>query len=136
MFHGWIDSALYMEKLDSDTPDILRVKVEREFRNVAPQGPLELQWRLGEPGELDMKASAIHWNYGGVVESLIEQLLSGCDDRGLNLKHVAGQVNLENREVAHIARAQGYKVKKKKYARGYGYIIFPKDAKYNGGSDD
>ena len=134
-FHGWLESGLYMEKLDGD--DALRVKVEREFRNVAPMGDLEIAWKMGEPGELDMDVEVDDFSQLGHTQTqvgrVIEKLLPQCDARGLNLRLVVEKLGMNRdadsrQEVAHAAHLEGYKVKRKKYPNGYGYIIYPDDA--------
>jgi hypothetical protein len=122
-FHGWLESGLYVEKLEGD--DALRVKVEREFRNVAPMGDLEIAWHMGEPGELDMNVEIYNWNQEGQIVSAIERLLPTVSAKGLNLKVVAEELSMDKKDVALAARAAGYRVKRVKYSRGYAYVIYP-----------
>lgn len=135
-FHGWLESGMYMERLDEEITRTVRVKVEREFRNTAPQGDLEVVWEMGEPGDLDMSVEVNEHDEDALIQekvvSSIESLLPGCDDRGLNLKLVLDDLKLghsasaeKKREIALVARQAGYKVRRRKYPRGFAYIIYP-----------
>lgn len=128
-FHGWLESGLYMEIMEQGE-DLLRIKVEREFRSVAPQRDLEVAWQLGEPGELDMKVTVHEWNQEGQVASIIERLLPQCDERGLNVKLISTEMGMPDGpqtklEMARLARSAGYQVQRKKYSNGVGYVIYP-----------
>ena len=49
-FHGWVESALYVEKDDSNPH---HVTISREHRGQEPQGMLELEVFEGEPDDDD-----------------------------------------------------------------------------------
>lgn len=46
-FHGWVESALYIEKPEPENPHL--IKVRREHRNAEPQGSIELEIFTGNP---------------------------------------------------------------------------------------
>jgi hypothetical protein len=130
-----------MEKLESEDIEHLCVKVEREFRNVAPQEDLTVVWEIGEAGELDLKVRAGDRNSDEEAVTVIEKLLNECDERGLNLKHAINKLGLDNsvdgkQQAYQTAVRLGYKVTKKKYPNGVGYIIHPEDRYSTDGRQD
>ena len=135
-FHGWLESGLYLEKLEGD---VLRVKIEREFRNVAPMGDLEVAWHMGDAGELDMSVDVSGFDEGEHMDIRIDELIRGLLPQhpdGLNLKHVAlalGNNHTPSRElkqeVALAAKRLGWKVTRKQWGQGPAYIIYPNDAR-------
>jgi AAA domain/RepB DNA-primase N-terminal domain len=138
-FHGWLESGLYMENVTAKGPGyegVMAVRVEREFRYSQPQDDLEMEWVIGEPGELDLNVGIVEYDPSGRLERIIEKMLKDCDDRGLNLKHVVPLMGgaISNgqdpkKQVALMAKQLGYKVMIKPYGRGPAYIIFPQDAR-------
>ena len=75
-----------------------------------------------------MKVEVFGWNQGGQVMSVWRKMMTTVDSRGLNLKHVAAHVEMTARDVALSLRAEGVKVRRKKYGNGYAYITFPEAA--------
>lgn len=57
-FHGWVESALYVEKPDPENP--FYISISREHRGQAPQGRFELEVFEGQPGEVDDYEIQIH----------------------------------------------------------------------------
>jgi hypothetical protein len=110
-----------MEKLEAES-GLVRVKVEREFRNVAPQSDLEVVWELGEPGELDMDVRVTDWNESERVRDAIERMLPMYES-GLNLKYVAEDLNMDKQRVVTYAQDEGYRVVRKKHPFGYSYSV-------------
>ena len=53
--HGFTDSALYTSLIKDDRQGWTHVSIEREFRNMEPQGALEMAWHFDEPGSLGMQ---------------------------------------------------------------------------------
>ena len=47
--HGWVESALYIEKPDPENPFFIRVN--REHREQPPQGPVDLEIFTGDPAD-------------------------------------------------------------------------------------
>jgi len=75
---------------------------------------------------------------------IIEAGLAKSDDRGYNVKHFAESIDLGTDphtpagklKAARAARSLGFKVRRKKYPRGTGYIIFADDAYRDGRKED
>jgi hypothetical protein len=73
-FHGWVESALYCETIAEEEMDqgVVRLKVEREFRNVGPRRPLDLTLTMGEPGELEFEATVQDYSNAGQLLPFVE----------------------------------------------------------------
>ena len=50
-FHGWVESALYVEKPDPNNPFL--IEISREHREQPPQGKFEVEVRTGDPTDDD-----------------------------------------------------------------------------------
>lgn len=57
-FHGWVESALYVEKPDPENPFL--VEVSREHREQPPQGKFEVEVRTGDPNDDDDFELTVH----------------------------------------------------------------------------
>lgn len=77
-FHGWVESAMYCEamELSDDEMDegVMRLKLEREFRNVGPQRPLEVILRMDEGDPDHFEAEAYKFNAAGLLERLVREV--------------------------------------------------------------
>jgi hypothetical protein len=74
-FHGWVESALYCEPMDMSEEEIgegiVKLKIEREFRNVGPRPSLDLSLKMGEPGELEFEVEIEKYSHGGLLRKLV-----------------------------------------------------------------
>lgn len=72
LFHGWLESGLYTEALETET-NTLKVRLEREFRNVGPRSPIELALKMGEPGDLQFGVVITNYTITGEVETIVDE---------------------------------------------------------------
>jgi hypothetical protein len=100
-FHGWVASAMYCESMDSDRDGTLRIKVEREFREMAPQKPWEIELSMGEPGSLEFDARVREWNVIGQLEAIVGE------EPGVTATQVAKALGWDKRTVLKRARGSG-----------------------------
>jgi hypothetical protein len=96
--HGWVESALYCEAMNSDKLGELRVKVEREFRNVGPRPDLEIALTMGEPGDLKFEARVERWTIEGAIEMEVAQ------ENGIHLKKLVDTTGFDRRTVLKRVR--------------------------------
>lgn len=68
-FHGWVESALYVERVDDTEPV---VTVTTEHRNAPPQGQLTIGWEMGGPGDYEYRPSV---EFSEKVSSRIHDLV-------------------------------------------------------------
>ena len=71
LFHGWVDCALYTEAMELNRVGWVGARIEREFRSMAPQKPLEVGLFLGEPGELNIECEVRKWDLQEAIEDLV-----------------------------------------------------------------
>lgn len=117
-FHGWIESALYFERLD-DEGDRINVRMEREYRNVAPQPALEWSVRLGEPGELDMDVRMSRYDVAGLINALVNE------QPGLWLTDVATEMGVDKKTARSRVVGAGCVMQRVKRGRGHAYRVYP-----------
>jgi len=67
ILHGWVDSALYLMDREADKTGWKSIVVEREFRSMAPQKPIEIDIAMGEPGALEMEARVTDFDIMGKI---------------------------------------------------------------------
>ena len=105
--HGWAESSLYIEAMESTDldPTALKLHVQPETRNMAPRNALEIILRVGEGDNLDFSAEVT-----GVT-------------RAMELKEAVGRGNTLN----HVAELLGVqKVTARKRLEAAGYVFFQK----------
>lgn len=99
MLHGWVESALYCEALETELGSTtLRVRVEREFRNVGPRTPIELSMRMGEPGDLQFSTVITNYTVTGEVETIVDE------SPGITARQLADMLNVDKRTALKRAR--------------------------------
>jgi len=99
ILHGWVDSALYMEKLDDVRPGWVKVGLEKEFRSMAPQAASSLALSMGDPGSLEMKLEI----EGHGVEQVIMDIV--LNQPGVTVRQVSEAIGMDKRTV--LARIRG-----------------------------
>lgn len=121
--HGWVESGLYIESESFNTATgELKVKVEREFRNAPPSNPLSVVWKLGKPGELDLKVDAFEFNAAGKMVETLAGL--GIGEGKVNLTAFAEAMELDKLVARQmIDAAEGYKIVSQKWGRGRAYYV-------------
>ena len=127
-FHGWLESGLYMENVGTGDGK-LTVRVEREFRNVAPQDDLEIEWYLGRPGELDLEVRSVKWDPAADIERVLEGVFRRNGDRPINVKTLMSEMDKNGgngatkEEVAQLVEELGYKVVSRNHPYGQSHTI-------------
>ncbi len=119
--HGWVDSALYLSDRESNKPGWKSILVEREFRSMAPQMPIELDISMGEPGTLEMEVDITDFDILGKVRSRAKR------EPGILLTTVAEELEMSKQ----VLRARiigtadcGIEVKSSKRGRGYSHELY------------
>ena len=69
--HGFTDSALYTSLLEEPRDGWTKVLMERDFRSMQPQRPLEMAWHFGLPGSLDMQLEVASRDLGGLIAEIV-----------------------------------------------------------------
>lgn len=119
LFHGWVDSAFYTTKLDSTTEDRVRVRIEPEFRSMAPRGAIELDLWLGKPGDLEMGAELR-------TRTTIQRILDLVRSRpGITVNQIADEVERDRRTVLSMVRGtESFRLEGGKKGRGQTWKVF------------
>lgn len=120
-FHGWVESASYVERVESDElkSDEARVKIQREHRNVGPRKPLDVWLRLGDPGDLTFEARIATYDLTGQLETLI------ATDPGITAAKVAEILEVDRRTVLSRARgSERIEVVGTKRGHGHSYKLY------------
>jgi AAA domain/RepB DNA-primase N-terminal domain len=99
ILHGWVDSALYLTDRDTDRKGWKSIVVEREFRSMAPQRPIEIDVAMGEPGALEMQASITTYDLAGLIVSRVK------DEPGITVNALAAELDMDKRTL--ISRVRG-----------------------------
>lgn len=142
LLHGWVESAMYMEAIgpvggmgmgtgkDGVGRDgVLTVRAEREFRNVGPRPPLDITWKLGKPGELDMEVEVreVGDASGGGTNAVFEELglIVGApgDEVVCSLKTVAEALGVDRAMARDICRRRGLAVTADRHGRGTAWYV-------------
>jgi len=91
-FHGWVESALYADKID-EGDGWLQVRLEREFRNVGPRRPLDIRLDMGEPGDLKFSARVAEFNMQDLLLSIV------TDEPGVAVSKLASLTGMDTKQV-------------------------------------
>ena len=119
ILHGWVDSALYMEARDTPRDGWVAVNMEREFRSMAPQRPIQLGLSMSAPGGLSMEVE-ISTN---TVETAIREAV--MIEPGITLNKLAETLSMDKRTVlARVRGAEGFVVREGTKGRGKSHTIF------------
>lgn len=129
ILHGWVDSALYMGAREMDKVGWTSVVVDREFRSMAPQAPIEIDIAMGEPGGLEMKAEVRGFN----IEDLIIKLVT--EEEGITANELAARLEMDKRTLLSRCRgSEQLRVEQGRAGRGFSHRIFR--ASVTEGDDD
>lgn len=122
LLHGWIESAMYMERMP-DEGDRLWVRCEREFRNVSPRAGLEVGLTLGEPGDIDgMDVLVREYTAEGRVLDLVQ---GAVGSGGILLTALAEALGVDKGTARARAISAGCVVNGTKKGRGVSYLVYP-----------
>jgi AAA domain/RepB DNA-primase from phage plasmid len=126
--HGWMESSLYLEHEGYDpTTQETTIRVGREFRAVAPHGPLTVTWRLGPKMQVEVAEHDEGQHYRTL---LLECGLS--PRRPVTMKAWAEALRTDKTTATKIAKqVEGVEVKS--YKRGFAYVS---EIHMNGGWDE
>jgi hypothetical protein len=97
--HGWVDSALYLEHVDEPRSGWVKTRIEREFRAVEPQKPMELSMHLGKPGDRDVQ---IEFDTKTMEQDIAEIALQ---EPGIAISRLADVMGIDRRTV--LSRCRG-----------------------------
>ena len=102
--HGWVESGIYIENegWNEETGE-MTVKVEREFRNSPPRAPINIVWKLGKVGELDMSVEAFEYNQEGKMVEILHGLGISAGNT-LSLASVEKEMGVERSQLMSMVR--------------------------------
>lgn len=119
LLHGWVESAMYCERIEAEDETVLGVRLEREFRNVGPQPNLEVRMKMGEPGSLAFDAEVIGWTIEGQLLKVV-----GAAGGAMTASAAAEAVGCDKRTALSRARgSESLVVEGGKRGRGYSWTI-------------
>jgi AAA domain/RepB DNA-primase from phage plasmid len=122
-FHGWVDAALYTELLE-EGDKYVRVKIEKEFRSQPPQKAVEMELRMGNPGDLQFSAQIRGWDLSGLIEALVAR------EPGITAIAASDQLSVDKRTLLKIARgSERVIVQSGKRGRGHTHKLFIENGK-------
>lgn len=133
LLHGWVESAVYMEALDGaggaggagggERGGVgLRVRAEREFRNVSPRVPLEIEWRMGEPGELELEVDVKEMGGEARRADLLDAVVEAGPE-GLTLNALSTMLGLDKKQLYAEAVRAGCEIEERIRGKGTSYLI-------------
>lgn len=126
-FHGWVEAAAYAERLEEDSggaalgKNEVRVRLEREFRNVGPRKPLDIRIKMGDPGDLHFEAQIERYDLEGQLVALVTA------QPGISASAAAEELGVDKRTV--MARVRGsatgrIEARGGKRGRGYSWQLY------------
>lgn len=96
--HGWVDSAMYCERIEDDRAGWVGTRLELEFRSMSPRRPLDIRLWWGNPGDLLMKAEISRYDLTGQIVDLVRE------EPGITVNRVAEILESSKRTVLGRAR--------------------------------
>lgn len=116
ILHGWVDSALYLFDRETDRKGWKSIRVDREFRSMAPQRPIEIDIAMGEPGALEMQADIRNYDLAGLIVSRVK------DEPGITLNALAAELDMDKRTLMSRVRGdEAGRIRIESGARGRGH---------------
>jgi hypothetical protein len=97
--HGFVDSALYTTSRDDPRDGWTRVVIEREFRAMEPQKPIEMAWHFDAPGSLGMQLEVANQDLSGAILARVRE------EDGVTVASLAREMELDSRTL--LARVRG-----------------------------
>lgn len=120
--HGWVDSAIYASAMDETRKGWTRTQVETEFRSMAPQQPIELALRMGNPGSLNMEVELARFDAAGMLRRMV------IDEPGVTINALAEMTGMDKRTVLSRLRGDseggGFIIKEGGKGRGKSHRVF------------
>jgi hypothetical protein len=118
--HGWVDSALYLSPRDEAREGWVSTTMEREFRSMAPQRPLELSLTMSPPGGLEMEVELNAFS----VEQTIKDIVAS--EPGVTVTRLAEYLKMDKRTVLARVRGgtMGLVIEEGKRGRGHSHKVW------------
>jgi len=116
-----VDSALYLTDRDTDRKGWKSIVVEREFRSMAPQRPVEIDIAMGEPGALEMQASITTYDLAGLIVSRVK------DEPGITVNALAAELDMDKRTLISRVRGdeeQRIRIESGRRGRGHSHKLY------------
>jgi hypothetical protein len=98
IFHGWLESGMYVEVTNSEdaADNTLNLKIHREFRNVGAKAPLAMELAIGEPGDLKFDVTTAKWS--ATKSNALLDFLNEYGHRGVHFREVKEFLGMSNTE--------------------------------------
>jgi hypothetical protein len=106
---------LYLEHVDEPRSGWVKTRIEREFRAVEPQKPMELAMHLGKPGDRDVQ---IEFDTKTMEQDIAEIALQ---EPGIAISRLADAMGIDRRTVLSRCRSSNLLIVKRG-AKGRGHI--------------
>jgi KaiC/GvpD/RAD55 family RecA-like ATPase len=117
--HGWVDSAIYASAMDETRKGWTRTQIETEFRSMAPQQPIELALRMGNPGSLAMEVELARFDAVGMLRRMV------IDEPGVTVNQLAEMTGMDKRTLLSRLRGEeGFVLKEGGKGRGKSHRVF------------
>jgi hypothetical protein len=117
--HGWVDSAMYCSPMEDERVGFVGVRVEPEFRSMAPRRPVDVRLWWGNPGDLEMRAEVSRFDLTGQILELIRE------QPGITANRIAEVLEVSKRTVMGRCRdSQLIEMAGGKRGRGHSWQMF------------
>jgi AAA domain/RepB DNA-primase N-terminal domain len=97
--HGFTDAALYTSAIEDPRSGWTKVLIEREFRSMEPQDPVEMSWHFDRPGALGMQLEIAKQDLEGAIAAIVRQ------SEGVTVASLVKDLELDRRTI--LARIRG-----------------------------
>lgn len=112
-FHGWVESALYVEKPDHNNPHY--ISISREHRGQPPQGGLELEVFEGRPDEDDEYEVIVYDKKGDATDEL-QSFVAAAP--GISVKKAAKHFKCTTSTIVRRAEKLGMEIQRGERKKG------------------
>lgn len=112
-FHGWVESALYVEKPDPENPHYIRIG--RQHRGQNPQGFFELEVFEGEPNDDEDYEVIVHEPHDKQTDALWRYVEKRP---GVTIPDLARKLGKRPKQIERLAEKSGLEIRKGKRRKG------------------
>lgn len=136
ILHGWVDSAIYCGVREPGGGRVgwTGTMVDREFRSMAPQAGMEIDWNMGEPGSLDCVVDIRRFDIGGLIVKRV------AENPGITLNQLADMLDMDRRTLLGRLRGAepplGVRIETGGRGRGMTHRLYPSDTDASESSDE